>query len=547
MRLTSCSFTLFVVATSVAAAQHADTQIPIRRLGAPDAVSTERVGYLYGVRELSDGRVLANDAGGRRLILFDRSLQAFTVVADSNTDTHSVYGKRPTGIIPYRGDSTLLTDLTARAFLVVDPAGKVPRVMSPPHAGDVPFLSNPAVGSPGIDAKGRLIYRGTIMPAFKAPEVGKAFVVPEMPDSAPLLRADFETRRVDTLAWIGIPKMKASATTLEGGAVTLRPIINPVAFIDDWAMLPNGGVAILRGRDYHIDWIDSDGARRTSPKMPFDWKRLTDDEKSALIDSTKAALKRQFSDPASAGHANDASGMANHSMTLAPVAPSDGGPAPRSTAMAGMQPLSTAPEVVSPSDLPDYVPPVLRSGTTKADAEGNVWILPSTSAQSAGGLLYDVINRQGELFERVRLPAGRALEGFGAGGVVYLTSHSGGAAQLERARLAPQTDVLQVDTSTARFVGLWEGSYHSDHAPDGPMRVTIAHDSVWTVTMELSMAGQPIPSGRVTSVVVTGNDFSWNHELMGMPCKSSATLDAGVLSGGTSCTQGAITYDLRKK
>jgi hypothetical protein len=39
-----------------------------------------------------------------------------------------------------------------------------------------------------------------------------------------------------------------------------------------------------------------------------------------------------------------------------------------------------------------------------------------------GELVYDVINAKGELLERVRLPLGRAIAGFGRGGTVYLTS-----------------------------------------------------------------------------------------------------------------------------
>ena len=71
----------------------------------------------------------------------------------------------------------------------------------------------------------------------------------------------------------------------------------------------------------------------------------------------------------------------------------------------------------------------------KADYDGNVWILPSTTTQIGSGLLYDVVNRKGELTMRVRLPEGRALEGFGPNGTVYLTSHGRGGARLERARL----------------------------------------------------------------------------------------------------------------
>ena len=102
-------------------------------------------------------------------------------------------------------------------------------------------------------------------------------------------------------------------------------------------------------------------------------------------------------------------------MTIVPITGNDGNPAPQAT-MGNNAAIPAIAEVAPASDLPDYMPPVLRSGLMKADAEGNVWILPSTSSQAGGGLLYDIVNRKGELFQRVRLPAGRALEGFGANG-----------------------------------------------------------------------------------------------------------------------------------
>jgi hypothetical protein len=53
--------------------------------------------------------------------------------------------------------------------------------------------------------------------------------------------------------------------------------------------------------------------------------------------------------------------------------------------------------------------------------DGNLWILPTTSAQSKNGeLVYDVVNPKRGLFERVRMPAGRSILGFGPQGVVYL-------------------------------------------------------------------------------------------------------------------------------
>ena len=88
--------------------------------------------------------------------------------------------------------------------------------------------------------------------------------------------------------------------------------------------------------------------------------------------------------------------------------------------------------MISPSDLPDYKP-AFAPGSTRADAEGNLWI--RTSQNVEGRPVYDVVNRKGELVDRVQLPANRALVGFGAGGVVYLGVRDGATVRLEKARV----------------------------------------------------------------------------------------------------------------
>ena len=56
-----------------------------------------------------------------------------------------------------------------------------------------------------------------------------------------------------------------------------------------------------------------------------------------------------------------------------------------------------------------------------------------------GGILYDVINRNGEIIERVQLPVGRMLEGFGPNGVIYMSVPVNvGWTRLERARVIRQ-------------------------------------------------------------------------------------------------------------
>jgi hypothetical protein len=187
---------------------------------------------------------------------------------------------------------------------------------------------------------------------------------------------------------------------------------NPIPTTDAWTVLPDGTIAIARSYDYHMDWLLPDGTRTSSPKMPFDWRRITREEKVRIIDSVRAdglALRARYA----AAH-----------------------PAP--PPMVNGRPALVLPfTTVDPDELPDFYPPI-RSNQMRADYNGNVWILPATSAlaQSGTGLVYDVVNRAGIVFERVRLPDGCSLAGFGPHGIVYL-SHSGdtGLTILEKAVL----------------------------------------------------------------------------------------------------------------
>ena len=69
-------------------------------------------------------------------------------------------------------------------------------------------------------------------------------------------------------------------------------------------------------------------------------------------------------------------------------------------------------------DMLDYYPP-FRRNNVHADLDANLWIKTSPT-HAATGDVYDVLNNRGELFERVQLPIGRSLAGFGRSGVVFL-------------------------------------------------------------------------------------------------------------------------------
>jgi len=86
---------------------------------------------------------------------------------------------------------------------------------------------------------------------------------------------------------------------------------------------------------------------------------------------------------------------------------------------------------MSASDLPDYRPP-FTSGAVRADADGNLWVRTVQPRPIPGGAIYDIVSRQGELVDRLQLPQGYSLVGFGKGKVVYLSMRDATGIHLAR-------------------------------------------------------------------------------------------------------------------
>jgi hypothetical protein len=539
-----------VAATAVAQDTSArDTsKVPLRQLGPVEAKTTVPVSNITTVRALSNGAVYLNDFQQRQLLLFDPTLQNVRIVADT-LEAPIPYGQRNIGLLPFVGDSTLLIDPATYSMLVLDPRGEQVRVIAPPRPADINILAGIQAGTHHIDAQGRLVYRanlggaggrggfnpGMMMAmggggAARGGEItvmaggppgaqgqqggrggqqgGRGGFTPVSPDSAPIVRADFETRKVDTIGHIRLPRTSFATTTTPEGNTRLTARINPLPQQDEWALMADGTVAIVRVLDYRVNFIDGSGKSEFSPRLPYEWKRLEEKDKQALVDSMKglaARITEQF--------ANQTRGS-NFLATFEPV---------------------------PPEELPDYYPPI-RAGAVRADADGNLWILPTTTSeqtlmalaaqtlaggmggggrggpppgvmammggaagggrggdagavrgggaagagaagaagatgaagaargaqqQAAGaqradsaragqppqgnpaaalmalagaagqpqvGFIYDIVNRKGELVERIQLPVGRTLVGFGPGGVVYLAAREGRGMVLERMR-----------------------------------------------------------------------------------------------------------------
>lgn len=438
---------LLILAAAPLGAQTALSKIPSRQLGAVTATSTATLGSLAAVRQLPNGNVLVNDQARRRVLLMDSTLNLVRVVADS-TSAESGYGARPGGLIAYRGDSTLFVDPASLSMLVIDPGGKVVRVMAAPRANDVAFLAGGPFGNPGFDAKGRLVYRAFARPNFGP---GGPGVQPVMPDSEAIVRFDLATRKLDTAAFFRISRPRMTMDRDANGGIRMTSIANPLPLIDDWAVMSDGSIAFVRGRDYRVDFLNADGTMTKGEKIPYDWQRLSDEDKVAFIDSTKAAMTRARAAGGAAGGAAapgnplggpgiGGGGQQVITMRMEGPPPGAGGGPGRDgpQIVTGGPPAGGSPppiNLVAPSELPDYKP-VFGPGAVRADADGRLWIRTIPTKPTPGGAIYEVIDRSGKLIDRVQIPVGTAIAGFGAGGVVYLGVRDAAGIYVQRARYA---------------------------------------------------------------------------------------------------------------
>ncbi len=370
---------------------------PIGTLQRVVATSTTPLQAATTVRPLSNGDVIVNDVLAGRLTLFDSTLSPVRTILDRPGTNGRAYGDKPGGLLAFRADTSLFVDESSLSMLVIAPDGRVVRVAALPDAADAQDLAGGAAGLAAIDPEGRLVYRSAHGPPPSVPSGGR-----QGEGWAALVRVDLTSRRADTLTLLRISRPTTTITRALDAGYDIRTVINPLPTLDDWALLPSGAVAVVRGRDFHLEWISANGHHEVSPPMPFEWQRLTLDDRQRIVDSARAAM---------------ASVMQST-------------PHPRGR---GIVPLPQI-EFTPATEIADYRPAVF-AGLTRAAPGGRVWI--RTTLASPDGPVYDVVDSAGTIVARVRLPPGRVLLAVAPHGVVYLGMRDAhGSAHVEKALTA---------------------------------------------------------------------------------------------------------------
>lgn len=415
--------------------------VPIRELTV-ETKSSHVFANIFQVRQIANRQVLVNDGLRRQLLLLDDKLALSRVVLDSvAAEGGERYGATAAPIIGALADTTWFVDRAARALLVIDPSGKVVRTTASPT--QPPHFSSLAMSRAGTDAAGNLVFRVYAPAAMKriGDTTAKLIILEQRsPATTPILRANFESRATDTVGAVkqanggrGVSKQDPPAMPTAIG------YFHPLETIDEWTMLTDGTIAFVRGADYHVDFLRPGGATEAGPKLPFDWKPLSDEIKKQILDSAKLAIDSIVAEAMSrdgVAARNEALAFLFDRMSVTRPQPLPTAPSPARSYSALERSMPLIPyEMVSIKEMPDYYPPI-RPGAVQGDADNNLWILPTTSAQSkAGELVYDVVSSNGLMLERVRLPQGRSIAGFGRSGVIYLASREPDGWHLERAQI----------------------------------------------------------------------------------------------------------------
>jgi hypothetical protein len=433
---------MIAVAAAAGAARAQRPPVP-RPIGRVEHFTTDSLSSAAAALQMPGGKVLVNDITGRRLLLFDSTLAHPYVVADTTDATADAYGTRPGTLIRYKGDSALYIDIGSLSMLVIDPAGKIVRVLAVPRPDEVQMLIGSVFGTPGFDARGRLIYynsagmEGTFMlccvGTSRPQMIGQNPGVVPKPDSGMVARVDLATRALDTLTYVGIANTKQILhVDADGYLQSIESQRNPIPVVDDWTVMPDGAIAVVRGRDYHVDWFDASGRWTSSPKMPFDWQRVDETRKLALIDSTVRAEEARNAEFAKRRAEMNAASAPARGAGSASAGRGSGRGGGRGGGGRGGVPIPEVIGHIDPNALPDYIPPFIR-GAVQPDADGRLWI--RTSTLIGGQPVYDVVDRQGVLVDRVQLPPYRTIAGFGPGVAYLAVKDPNAVVHLEQVRI----------------------------------------------------------------------------------------------------------------
>jgi hypothetical protein len=383
--------------------------VPTRQLSKADAEFADPFTQIAAVRELRNGRVLVVDPRDKVVQLVDIAGGSATKVGREGQGPGEY--SLPMALVALPGDSSGVFDPLNQRYLLIDPTGKPAGFLST-RAEDDPDERRDAGG--GANRGGPMFRMGGVAmtPPRGTDRSGNIYVAgspfrmgpdgPTPSDSAPLQRFDRVKKSYETIGYIQLPKNNSQVS---GGAGRMEVRIggaNPFAPRDEWAVAPDGRIAIVHAADYRVEWIAPNGQRTGGTATPYAKTKVTDKHKKWWQDTQRRRGTGMMI-------TNNNGRM---SATSAPVG-------------------ALPPE--ERNDWPEYLPPFMANAAQVAP-NGELWVLRAAASEDVAPT-YDVFDGSGKLSARVQLAKRSRVVGFGNGTVYVARFDEDDLQYLQRYRL----------------------------------------------------------------------------------------------------------------
>lgn len=230
---------------------------PVRfSLAHRDWTSSDAFSQLNALRVLSNGSVLVADGMDIEVRLIDATGKVTRQIGRKGSGPAEYTS--PALLIALPADSTLLLDLGARRFLIIDPRGQVVKT-------EVISQALGAAGETiaGSDPAGRLYFGQKL--ASQLNGIGA---------SEPIARWTRGTDRFDTITMFRTenPKVRPAGKSAPGLKEQVSQTREVFAAVDDWVVAPSGKIAIIHAEPYRVDWVSPNG--KVTPGKPVTVTRV---------------------------------------------------------------------------------------------------------------------------------------------------------------------------------------------------------------------------------------------------------------------------------
>lgn len=380
---------LLITVTATVIAFPAAAQVPTRDVAAPTATFAEPFTRIMGLRELSDGRVVISDMTERHVSILDFDAGSMRQIGRTGGGPGEY--ESPGGLIALPDDATMLVDFGNMRVGLITSAGRLTDTW--PMMSGEGGLRNPS----GADTDGNLYYS-----SMGSISLGRGSNI-EIPDSSPVYRWDLEHDTTEPIASLFADRATSGEPirlSRSGGAMRISGVsLRPFRRQDGWAVAPDGSVAVVRATEYRVEWHRPTGMTR-GPVIDYEPVRIDQAEKEAWAEA-RSNMSAMFS--------------------VASSSTSSGG--------GGMRMQMPRPDL-DEVEFPETKPP-FGDNAVHISPNGRLWV-ERLQRHDADRPLYDVFDERGQLIERIRLPAGRDVVGFGNNTIYAVMTDESDLQWLER-------------------------------------------------------------------------------------------------------------------